>query len=147
MKSRKIRRVVSVTLSVALIAGNSGLNADYAMEPKGEQIVTIGNYNEVTPFWSEIYNITPSLSAKGTTLYPEVYVDAIKSSGSISGTMYLEKNSSGSWTNVTSWSFSGTGSAFLAKSYRGTSGTKYRVRVVATVNSEKGTAYSKSVDI
>ena len=58
--------------------------------------------------------------------------------------MYLEKYSSGKWTSVTSWSIKGTGNAFLSKSYTGTSGTKYRTKVVVTVNGENATATSGS---
>jgi len=82
------------------------------------------------------------ISASGTTLYPEVYINAKSSSSSISGIMYLEKYTSGKWTSVTSWNFSGTGNVFISKSYRGTSVIEYRTKVVVDVNGEKVTATS-----
>ena len=61
--------------------------------------------------------------------------------------MYLEKYSFGRWKSVTSWSFSGTSSVFLSKNYRGTSGVKYRTRVVVTVDGETAVATSGSCEI
>lgn len=87
------------------------------------------------------------ISVKGTTLYPEVYINAKSSSGLISGTMYLEKYTSGKWTSVTSWNFNGTGNVFLSKSYRGSLDTEYRIRVIVTVSGEKAEATSRSLKI
>lgn len=61
--------------------------------------------------------------------------------------MYLEKYVSGNWTNITSWSLKGTGNVSVSKSYQGSSGTKYRVRVVITVDGEKAEAASGSCQI
>ena len=97
--------------------------------------------------WDNISDISPRISSSGTTLYPEVYIGAKSSTASISGTMYLEKYSSGRWTNVTSWSFKGTSSVSVSKSYNGTSGTTYRTRVVITVDGEKTRATSGSCEI
>ena len=101
----------------------------------------------ITPFWEEIARITPTLEADGTTLYPEVSVKANSTSASIKGTMYLEKYASGKWQSVKSWSFSGTNSVFVSKSYSGVSGTTYRTRVSVTVGSETAQATSNSCSI
>mgnify|MGYP000862953189 CR=1 FL=1 len=146
MKLKKTR-VASIAIAIALVCGNSGLNDAYAMESGKERALPMVNNYEITPFWNEISRISPYISASGNTLYPEVSISAKNSAGSISGTMYLEKYTSGRWTNVTSWSLSGTGNAFLSKSYKGTSGTKYRVKVVVTVNGEKATAYSGNYEL
>jgi len=98
----------------------------------------------VTPLWDEISNILIDISASGTTLYPEVYINAKSSSSSISGTMYLEKYTSRKWASVKSWNFSGTGNVFVSKSYKGTPGIEYRTKVVVDVDGEKATATSGS---
>lgn len=143
----KLKKTQVTSIILALAIGSSSMNIVYAMEPKEQVLTSITNYYVITPLWDEISSISPYISASGSTLYPEVYVDAKDSSGSISGTMYLEKYTSGRWTNVTSWSLSGTGNAFLSKSYKGTSGTKYRVKVVVTINGEKATAYSGNYEL
>ncbi|WP_077368989.1 hypothetical protein [Anaerosalibacter sp. Marseille-P3206] len=142
----KLKRIGVTTLAIALLAGGGMPNATYAME-KQEQTLENMDYQIITPMWDNISGISPSISAEGTTLYPEVYIKAKSSSSSISGTMYLEKYSSGRWTSVTSWSLKGTGNVFLSKSYRGTSGVKYRTRVVVTVDGENAVATSGTCEI
>lgn len=140
-----LRKIGTTALTIALVAGSSITNMAYALEKRAE--ITNMNYQVVTPFWISISSISPKISAEDTTLYPEVYVKAKSSSSLISGTMYLEKYVSGKWTNVTSWSIKGTGSAAAFKSYSGTSGIQYRTRVVVTVGSEKVEATSSSCQI
>lgn len=142
----KLKRIGATALAITLLGGGGITNATHAMELKGQTLIKV-DYKEITPLWESISGISPSISAEGTTLYPELYVKAKSSSGSISGTMYLEKYSSGRWTSVTSWSLNGTGSVFLSKSYRGTSGVKYRTRVVVTVDGEKAEATSETCGI
>ncbi|MFV0496860.1 MAG: hypothetical protein ACK5L0_01645 [Candidatus Fimivivens sp.] len=101
----------------------------------------------VTPYWTNITDIFPAISSSGQTLYPEAYIEAKSSSAKITGTMYLEKYSSGRWTRVASWSISGTGYASISKSHTGTAGTEYRTRVVVTVGSESAEAISGSCSI
>ncbi len=142
----RVKRIAALLLIFALIFGSVGINDTYGME---QQKYLSGNTNNqiITPFWVEIITILPDISASGNTVYPEVYVKAKATSSSIVGTMYLEKYSSGSWVNVTSWSLKGTGSLSASKSYNGTSNTKYRTRVVVTVNGETAEAVSGTCDI
>ena len=112
-----------------------------------EQVLARVDYQEITPFWNSIADISPSISAEGTTLYPEVYIKAKSSSGSISGTMYLERYDLGRWISVTSWNFKGAGNVFVSKTYRGTSGVKYRARVVVDVDGENAVATSGSCEV
>ena len=142
----KLKKICVTAIAITLLVGGGVTNAAYAMEPQ-ERMLENTDYQIITPMWDNISGISPSISAEGTTLYPEVYIKAKSSSGSISGTMYLEKYASGRWTSVTSWGFSGTGNVFLSKSYNGTSGTKYRVRVVVTVAGENAVATSGSCEI
>jgi hypothetical protein len=142
----KLKKIGATAMVITLLAGGGITNATYAMELK-EQTLTKVDYQAITPLWESISGISPSISAEGTTLYPEVYIKAKSSSGSIGGTMYLEKYSSGRWTSVISWSLKGTGNVFLSKSYRGTSGVKYRTRVVVTVDGEAAEATSGSCEI
>lgn len=142
----KLKKIGVTGIAIALLVGGGAPNYTYAMEPQ-EQILNKVDYQIITPLWNNIADITPYISAEGMTLYPEVYIKAKSSSGSISGTMYLEKYSFGRWTSVTSWSFSGTSSVFLSKSYTGASGIKYRTRVVVNVDGEKATATSGSCEV
>jgi hypothetical protein len=142
----KLKRIGATALAIVLLGGGGTTNATYAMELKGQSLIKV-DYQAITPLWESISGISPSISAEGTTLYPEVFIEAKKSSGSISGTMYLEKYSSGRWISVTSWSLKGTGNAFLSKSYRGALSTKYRTKVVVTVDGEKAEATSGICEI
>lgn len=131
----KLKKMGVMAMAFSLIVGGSIHNKAYAIEQK-EQMLVSNNYSIISPYWTNISDITVNISSDKTTLYPEMYTKAKSSTGTISGTMYLEKYASGSWTSVTSWNISGTGSVLLSKAYQGTSGTKYRVRVVVTVNGE-----------
>ncbi len=142
----KLKRMGATVIAIALLAGGGATNVTYAMESQ-EQVLARVDYQEITPLWNSIADISPSISAESTTLYPEVYIKAKSSSGSITGTMYLEKYAYGSWTTVTSWSLKGTGNVFLSKSYRGTSGVKYRARVVVDVDGENAVAISGTCEI
>lgn len=131
----KLKKVGVVLMACSLVVVGGIHNNAYAMEQK-EQILVSNSYSIISPYWTNISDVTVDISSSKTTLYPEAYIKAKSSTGKISGTMYLEKYASGSWTRVTSWSISGTGSVLLSKTYQGTSGTKYRVRAVVTVNGE-----------
>lgn len=137
----KLKKILIATMAVTLVIGGIIPNAAYA------KTLQDGKYDIVSPMWDNISDISPRISSSGTTLYPEVYIGAKSSTASISGTMYLEKYSSGRWRNVTSWSFKGTSSVSVSKSYNGTSGTTYRTRVVITVDGEKTRATSGSCEI
>lgn len=141
----KLKQIGVTGIAIALLVGVGAINTTYAMESEDQLIKA--DYQSITPLWISIADITSYISAEGRTLYPEAYIKAKSSSGSISGIMYLEKYSFGRWTSVTSWSFSGTSSVFLSKSYRGTSGVKYRTKVVVTIDGEKAVATSGSCEI
>src|SRR5690554_2428160 len=128
----KLKRMGVVIMAFSLVVGGSMHNNVDAMEQK-EQTSKNDNYSIISPYWTNISDISVDISANKTTLYPETYIQTKSSNGTISGTMYLERQVSGRWVSVTSWSISGTGSVLLSKTYQGASGTKYRVRVVVTV--------------
>jgi len=94
------------------------------------------NFNGIVPFWENTASAMANISIDGKTVKPSVAVKAKKTSATVSGTLYLEKSSDGEWVEVDSWSFSGTGSATLGKTYTGTSGVTYRSRaeIVVTYN-------------
>ncbi|MEG2511817.1 MAG: hypothetical protein RSA52_01010 [Acetivibrio sp.] len=132
----KLKKLGVMVMVFSLVVGGSIHNKIYAMEQK-EQTFMNNNYSTISPYWANISDISVDISANKTTLYPETYIQAKSSTGTISGTMYLEKYVSGSWTSVTLWGVSGTGDVLLSKTYQGAFGTKYRVRVVVTVNGER----------
>lgn len=142
----KLKNIGVTVIATVLLVGGGATNTSYAMEQQN-QILASEDYQTIAPLWDSISDISPYISAEGTTLYPEVYIEAKSTAGLISGTMYLEKYSSGRWTSVTSWSLKGTSNVFLAKTYRGTSGVKYRTRVVVTVDGETAVATSGSCEI
>lgn len=141
-----LKKLAVTVAAIAIVAGGSGTNTIYAMRSQ-EKPITDASYQIITPLWINVSDVLPDISAVGNTLYPEVYIKAKSSSGSISGTMYLEKYSSGRWTSVASWNLKGTGNVSLSKSYVGTSGVNYRTRVVVTVDGETVTATSGSCEI
>lgn len=142
----KLKKIVATAIALALVVGGSTTNVAFATEPKN-QILISNNNHIIVPLWDSISDISPYISVDGNTLYPEVYIEAKGTSGSISGTMHLEKYSSGKWTSVTSWSFKGTSNVFLSKSYTGFSGVKYRTRVVVNVNGETAEVTSGSCEV
>lgn len=86
--------------------------------------------------WVNVLSAEAGISASGKTLSPKVAIIANNGSSKISGTLYLERLSNGTWVNVTSWSVSGTGILQTSKSYTGTSGITYRARFAGTVVTE-----------
>jgi len=142
----KLKKIGVTAMVLALAVGVTTPSIACAMEVQ-EQTVMNGNHYCIIPFWNNISDISPRISASGTMLYPEVYIEAKSSKGSIRGTMYLEKYSAGRWKKVTSWSLNGTSYVSASKSYNGSSGTKYRTRVVVNVDGEKAKATSGTCEI
>lgn len=142
----KLKKIAAIGIAIALLAGSGSTNIAYAMQPQDYTLIN-ADYQILMPLWNSISDISPYISVEGNTLYPEVYIEAKNSSGSISGIMYLEKYSSGRWISVNSWNFKGTSNVFLSKSYRGKSGVKYRTRVVVIVDSERAVATSRSCEV
>lgn len=138
----KLKKAAVKLAVLMMVAGSTATNA-FAVQP---QVCLTENitYGIVTPYWSNISDISPNIYFEGKTLYSEVYVAAQSTSAKITGTMYLEKYSSGKWTKVTSWIISGTGYASISKSYTGRAETEYRTRVVVTIGSETAEAISDS---
>ena len=142
----KLKRIGTILIAIVLLTGGSTINVTYAtkvqMRPSRRVV-----YQHIIPLWNNIADISPYISSEGTTLYPEVYIKAKSSSGSISGTMHLERYDLGRWINVTSWSFKGTGNVFLSKNYRGVAGNKYRTKAVVNINGETAEATSGVCEI
>lgn len=142
MVSRKVvAKIVLVILVMVMLACPA-----YAME-KAAYTSQSGILLGATPRWTNVSSLASNISVKGLVLSPEVRVYAKSNTAKITGTMYLEKYSSGTWSSVTSWSISGTGSVLSFQSYTGISGLKYRTRVVVKVGSESAEATSSSVTL
>jgi hypothetical protein len=92
----KLKKMWATAIVVTLLVGWGVTNSTYSMELQ-EQTLTSSGYQLITPLWDSISGISPYISVQGTTVYSEVYIEAKRSSGSISGTMYLEKYSFGRW--------------------------------------------------
>lgn len=107
----------------------------YGMEMKVETPMSNG-YELITPLWVSTHEVSPNILAKGTTVYSEAYVRAKRTSGVISGRMYIEKFTSGTWIRVASWQLSGTGNTFLSKSYHGAASCIYRTKVEVNIDGE-----------
>jgi hypothetical protein len=142
----KLKKVAVAVIAIALLVGGGEINPTYAAKLQ-EQTLTKANQQVITPLWSSISIVSPDISVSGKILYPEVYVEAKSSSGSISGKMYLERYDMGRWVGVTSWNFQGTNKVFLSKSSTGMSGVKYRTKVSVTVDGESTTAISRSCEV
>lgn len=142
----KIKKIVLAVLAIALLVGGGALNTTYAATLQEQTLIKVNN-QVITPLWTNISIVSPDISVSGKILYPEVYVEAKSSSGSISGKMYLERYDMGRWVGVTSWNFQGTNKVFLSKSSTGMSGVKYRTKVSVTVDGESATATSGSCEV
>ena len=142
----KIKKIVLAVLAIALLVGGGALNTTYAATLQEQTLIKVNN-QVITPLWTNISIVSPDISVSGKILYPEVYVEAKSSSGSISGKMYLERYDMGRWVGVTSWNFQGTNKVFLSKSSTGMSGVKYRTKVSVTVDGESATAISRSCEV
>jgi len=103
--------------------------------------------SSILPAWTSTTDITAYLTSSANNLSPEINVTAKNPSYRISGTMYLERYSSGRWVSVSSWSFSGTGSIVQYKNYTGLPGNTYRTRVSANVNGERVSNTSRSITL
>lgn len=143
----KFKKTVITVIAIALLVGGGGaINTTYAAKLQEQTLIKVNN-QMITPLWNNISIVSPDISVSGKILYPEVYVEAKSSSGSISGKMYLERYDMGRWVGVTSWNFQGTNKVFLSKSSTGMSGVKYRTKVSVTVDGESATATSGSCEV
>lgn len=147
----KIRKIGTIFIASCLVTGLS-LTPAYAVfdenETRGAANMCSIVENQITPRWTQISSLDPYLRSSGKILYPEVTVEAQSSKATITGTMYLEKEtSSGRWTSVRTWPIQDTGDAYVAGDYSGTSGTTYRTRVVVYVNGEKAEVTSNECSL
>lgn len=128
---RKIYLVLSLVLLLTIFPMNN---------------VVLAKENIVFPLWDNVKRLNISLTKNNNTL--EIVSD-ISTSGfkEISGTIYLEKYINGRWSQVNSWSISGTGALVVSKSYRGTSGNTYRARVSVNVEGERINSTSSTVKL
>ena len=95
----KMKTIAVKIAAFLMIAGSMAITTP-ALEPMHDQLSGYGN-TDIVVRWVNINEITPSIDADGTTLYPEVYIKAESTSAKIKGTMYLEKYASEKWTKVT----------------------------------------------
>lgn len=102
---------------------------------------------EITPYWINTKVAKADISASGSTVKPSATFVAKDASADIDGTLYLEMKSGGGWTEVDSWSISGTGTLSTTKSYTGAASGTYRSRAVVTVGSEEIEVVSASKTI
>jgi hypothetical protein len=107
---------------------------------------------EITPRYvnASVFAVSLSINSSGKAM-SYAYASAATYSNSVYLTITLQRYTSSGWTNVKSWSTSGTREAELDKSYYVTSGYSYRTKAVATLYTSSGsyveqiTAYSKTV--
>lgn len=91
----------------------------------------------ITPRWESTKRVLPSIAIAGKQISASVYISPLKSTTTTTGILYLEKKSGNGWITVTSWAFDATGTVSITKTYNGTAGITYRVRVVATTGADK----------
>ncbi|MGM9614426.1 MAG: hypothetical protein ACI3W7_02700 [Oscillospiraceae bacterium] len=132
------RKAISVIAMLLLMASFLAIPAAAAGEPTDSGISPY--YNSLTTIMASI-----SISDAGKAACNS-YAKVNPTTNSVSLAMTLQRYTGGSWTYVTSWSTSGTGSVSLDKSYYITHGYYYRVKGVATVYSSSG-AYVEQVTI
>ena len=108
--------------------------------------VVLAKENIVFPLWEDNGNANVSIYNSNNILNIETTITA-KSNYNISGTIYLKKYTNGRWSQVNSWSISGTGALVVSKSYRGTSGNTYRARVSVNVEGERINSTSSTVNL
>ena len=94
----------------------------------------------VSPRFVDIRMISTSIDVNSSgkaSCY--TFVDTANSSYTINISMSLQRYKNGGWTNVKTWTTSGTGEVSLDKSYYVSSGYYYRTAVAATVYTSGGT--------
>lgn len=118
-----------------------------AAQPPNARLAVNTLQDGVTPYWLNVDIARATISASGSTVKPSASFRAKSSTADIDGTLYLEMKSGGSWTEVDSWSISGTGKLSVSKSYTGAASGTYRSRAVVTVDSEEIEVVSASKTI
>jgi len=131
-----VRKKLVVCLMVLVVISSMALPASAAEHRVVESNnITINgaNYVGIVPFWANTASASAGIAINQKTINASAVIIAQSTSASIKGTLYLEKYSGGKWVTVTSWSYTGTGSAMVGKTYTGTSGVTYRTRTTATI--------------
>lgn len=131
-----MKRMKSKIAASFLIAAMMTTEAMAAVAPISPEHIYAAYENGIVPYWNDTAMVQVTISAKGTSLTPILAVETYDDSTKTSGSMYLEKYSSGKWVKVKTWSVSKTGSFVLTKSYTGTAGTEYRTRVVLKIGND-----------
>jgi hypothetical protein len=132
-RSKRFFRVVIVML---LIIG---------MTAYGEFYVEASNEPPPIIFrWANVQSADAKISSSGKTITASISVVCYNSSTNISGTLYLEKESDGSWYNVDSWPVSARGTLRTSKRYIGSKGSTYRARFDVTAGEDSIESTSSS---
>ncbi len=92
----------------------------------------------ISPLYEDMRTFYASISKDNGKVNCYSFASTATSSYTVYLTMTLQRSSGSGWTNVTSWSTSGTGSAKLNKSYYVTSSYSYRTKAVATIYTSSG---------
>lgn len=138
-KRKGILLMMVLTMLVSLVQPVSAAETE-ANEAEMEENAYMGNYTAIARN-AVIRTCSASLAisnGKATCNGTGSAYASMASSTKI--TMYLQKYGS-SWSNVTSWSTTSSGTAILSKTYSVSSG-KYRVKVVCSAGGETVTVYS-----
>lgn len=140
------KTIVSLALTSALLLTAQAAPvsaAEYAYEAVPQTIST----QIMTARWTSTNTVVPSISISGTKISVSLIIDPKESTTTSEGKLYLQKKNGSSWTTVISWSFSGTGTVCVSKTYYGTTGVTYRTRVVVTTGSDEIDAVSTSITV
>lgn len=139
MRKKKIGKGMAITLLTTAM-----LSLNMAAPESSVMLISAFANEAITPYWSEVSSIAVGIDISGNVISAEVDIEGEEDNEKITGTMYLEKYSSGKWVRVKSWKISGKGHLFVHKTYRGKEGIEYRTRVVAKVGSETVEEFSDS---
>lgn len=136
LKKKILGIFCTLCLCICMMSGSTvvyGAGVDSCVDRIAE-----GRYANIS-----MYHTNLMKSGSTFTAYAGVYA---KVKASISITMTLQRQSGTSWSDVTSWFDSATGSGLeLSKNYVAGTRGNYRVRAVYTVNGETITTYSSTV--
>ena len=145
-----IKKILSVATIVVVIV--SALAVPVSAQSPAPLPIDIGYVNpdappgyHFVPFWSETRSAVARISASNRTITSTIQVAAHSPSTRISGTMFLERNVNGFWSNVQSWAVFGTGVLNANRTTNVSVGGTYRTRFVVFVDSERIERTSTSI--
>ena len=135
----KKKKILVLLMSVFVMFNSQALTTlaiDGNCDGRGIETLMVPGRSGVSPMYTDAKRFSALTYVSGRSVVTELSVTTKNGNVQTSGTMYLDIYNGRSWDNIAAWPVSGRSSFSTSRAYPGTSGRKYRARVVINIGSD-----------